>query len=87
MSNLHKKIFVVGCCFLLVLQCPVEREIALVLGNALQNQIELLRSRGFNPIRVHTDPQSAFRTLTTKFKNVVIDTGGECCHGNYHLFR
>lgn len=38
--------------------------------------MELLRSRGFNPIRVHTDPQSAFRTLTTKFENVVIDIGG-----------
>jgi hypothetical protein len=60
----------------LVLQCPVERETALVLGTALQNQIELLRSRGFVPIRVQTDPQSAFRTLTTKFENVVIDTGG-----------
>jgi len=60
----------------LVLQCPVERETALVLGTALQNQIELLRCRGFVPIRVHTDPQSAFRALTTKFENVVIDTSG-----------
>jgi hypothetical protein len=46
----------------LVLQCPFERETALVLGNALQNQIELLRSRGFTPVRMHTDPQSAFRS-------------------------
>jgi hypothetical protein len=60
----------------LILQCPIERETALALGMALQNQIELLRSRGFVPTRVHTDPQSAFRTLTTKFENVVIDTGG-----------
>jgi hypothetical protein len=60
----------------LVLQRPVERETALVLSSALQNQVELLRSRGFIPVRVHTDPQSAFRTLTTKFENVVIDTGG-----------
>ena len=60
----------------LVLQCPVEQETALVFGNALQNQIELLRSRGFVPIRVHTDPQSAFRMLTTKFENVVIIAGG-----------
>jgi hypothetical protein len=60
----------------LVIQSPIERETALVLGNALQNQIELLRSRGFNPIRVHADPQSAFRNLTTKFENIVIDTGG-----------
>ncbi len=60
----------------LVMQCPIERETALVLGNTLQDQIELLRSRGFTPIRVHTDPQSAFRSLSTKFENVVIDTGG-----------
>ena len=60
----------------LILHCPLERETVLVLGTALQNQIELLRSRGFVPIRVHTDPQSAFQTLTTKFENVVIDTGG-----------
>jgi hypothetical protein len=52
----------------LVLQCPVERETVLVLGTALQNQIELLRCRGFVPIRVHTDPQSAFRTPTTSLK-------------------
>jgi len=42
----------------------------------LSNQIELLRSRGFTPIRVHVDPQSAFRSLSTKFENVVIVTGG-----------
>jgi hypothetical protein len=28
------------------------------------------------PVRVYTDPQSAFKTLTTKFENVVIDTRG-----------
>jgi hypothetical protein len=64
----------------LVLQCPIERETALVLGNTLQDQIELLRIRGFMPIWVHADPQSAFRSLSTKFENVVIDTGGA---GNY----
>jgi hypothetical protein len=64
----------------LVLQCSIERETALVLGSNLQNQWELLRSRGFTPVRVHTDPQSAFRSLITKFENVVIDTGGA---GNY----
>ena len=56
----------------LVLQCAIERETALVLGSALQSQLELLRSRGFVPVRVYMDPQSAFRTLMTKFENVVI---------------
>jgi hypothetical protein len=60
----------------LTLQCPVERETATVLGVALQGQLELLRSRGFVPVRVHTDPQSAFRSLTTSFENVVIDPSG-----------
>jgi len=60
----------------LTLQCPVERETATVLGIALQGQLELLRSRGFVPVRVFTDPQSLFRTLTTRFENVVIDSSG-----------
>jgi len=60
----------------LVLQCSVEMETALVLGNALQSQIKLFRSRGFTPVRIHRDPQSAFRLLTTKFENVVINTKG-----------
>jgi hypothetical protein len=60
----------------LTMQCPVERETANTLGVALQSQLELLRSRGFVPVRVHTDPQSAFRPLTTSFENVVIDVGG-----------
>jgi hypothetical protein len=58
------------------LQLPIERETALVLRNTMQSQIDLLRSKGFTPIRVHTDPQSAFRSLSTKFENIVIDTGG-----------
>jgi hypothetical protein len=60
----------------LLLQCPIERETALVLGNTLQNQIDLLRSRGFVLIRGQADPQSAFRSLSTKFENILIDTGG-----------
>jgi hypothetical protein len=58
------------------MQCPIERETANTLGVALQGQLELLRSRGFVPVRVHTDPQSAFHALTTSFENVVIDVGG-----------
>jgi hypothetical protein len=57
-------------------QCPVERETANVLGIVLQGQLELLRSRGFTPTRMHTDPQNSFRSLTTSFENVVIDTSG-----------
>ncbi len=60
----------------LVMQCAIERESANALGIALQGQLELLRSRGFTPIRVHTDPQSSFRTIATSFENVVIDVSG-----------
>jgi hypothetical protein len=60
----------------LTLQCKIERETQQVLGMALQGQLELLRSRGFIPTVVHTDPQSAFRTLTSQFPGVVIDVGG-----------
>ncbi len=60
----------------LTLQCKIERETQQVLGMALQGQLELLRSRGFIPTVVHTDPQSAFCTLTSQFLGVVIDVGG-----------
>jgi hypothetical protein len=60
----------------LTLQCKIERETQQVLGMALQVQLELLRSRGFIPTVVHTDLQSAFRTLTTQFPGVVVDIGG-----------
>jgi hypothetical protein len=60
----------------LTLQCKIEREMQQVLGMTLQGQLELLRSRGFIPTIVHTDPQSAFRALTMQFSGVVIDVGG-----------
>jgi hypothetical protein len=60
----------------LTLQCKIEQETQQVLGMALQGQLELLCSRGFIPTVVHTDPQSAFRMLTSQFPGVVIDVGG-----------
>ncbi len=38
--------------------------------------MELLCSRGFILIVVHTDPQSAFRVLTMQFPGFMIDAGG-----------
>jgi hypothetical protein len=61
----------------LTLQCKIERETQQVLiGMTLQGQLELLHSRGFIPMIVHTDPQSASRALTTQFPGVIIDVGG-----------
>jgi hypothetical protein len=53
----------------LMVQCVKERDIASMLGVASQGQMEVLHSSiGFVPVSVHTDPQSAFRTLTTQFE-------------------
>jgi hypothetical protein len=58
------------------IQNRIERETQNELGLALQSQLNLLRSRGFKPTKVHTDPQCAFRALTGSFPEVVIDVGG-----------
>jgi hypothetical protein len=60
--------------------CRVEKESDIELGFALQGQLDLLRIRGFIPVVVHTDPQSAFKALTATFPGMVIDVGGV---GNY----
>jgi hypothetical protein len=38
--------------------------------------LELLYSKGFKPICVYVDPQSALKSLETKFPNVSIDVAG-----------
>jgi hypothetical protein len=68
----------------LTLQMPVANESQTTLGMALQSQLEVYRSRGFAPVRVHVDPHSTFQTLTTKYPGVVIDSsgaGGSCTKG------
>jgi hypothetical protein len=52
----------------------------MVLGMALQSQLEGYRSRGFQLVRVYVDPQSAFRSLTTKYPGIVIDPSGAGDH-------
>jgi len=64
----------------ITLQVPIERESQAVLGLALQGQLELVCSKGFQPVRVYVDPQSALRVLATKFENVAIDVGGAGDH-------
>ncbi len=66
----------------LTVQVAAERESQAILGPALQGQLELLRSKGFQPVRVHVDPQSALKSMATKFENVEIDIGGA---GDYVL--
>jgi hypothetical protein len=49
-----------------MLQVHIEQESHALLGMALQGQLELLYSKGFKPIRVYVDPQSALKSLETK---------------------
>jgi hypothetical protein len=52
------------------------------LGLALQDQIGLLRSRGFTPVIVCTDPHSSLKSMTQEFAGMEIDVAGA---GDYVL--
>lgn len=70
--------FLVSVCepLQLTFQCPVESEGKTALGLGLQGQLNLLKSRNFQPTIVYTDPASAFKSITREFPGVEIDTGG-----------
>jgi hypothetical protein len=76
--HIDKNLFLVTVCdpLQLTLQVHIEQESHAVLGMALQGQLELLYSKGFKPIHVNIDPQSALKSLETKFPNVSIDVAG-----------
>jgi len=76
--HLDRHHFVVTVCepLMLTLQAHIARETLEILGATLQNQIQILRSKGFRPVRIYSDPQSAFRGLTNKFESMEVDTGG-----------
>ena len=57
-------------------QCFITSESTNQLGLGLQGHINNLRSRGFNPTVVYTDPGSGFRSLTTAFPGTLIDISG-----------
>ena len=60
----------------LTLATPVERETSNQLGLALQSQLNVLRSRGFIPTIVYTDPAPGFQALMNHFPGIILDTGG-----------
>jgi hypothetical protein len=60
----------------LTLQSYIENVGKLALGMALQGQMAVLRSWGFSPEIVYTDPHSTFRLMTQDFPGVAIDVGG-----------
>ena len=50
------------------------------LGVALQSQLQVLRERAFNPVKVTVDPASGFMSLRTQFPGVLIEPGGARDH-------
>jgi hypothetical protein len=62
------------------LSTPIDRETTHCLGTALQEHIDTLREKGYNPVRVHSDPQRALETLSVRFPGTEIDTQGAGDH-------
>jgi hypothetical protein len=60
----------------LTLQSCVASESRQDLGMALQGQLSVLRTRGYVPTVVYTDPQSAFKSMTQDFPGIEVDIGG-----------
>jgi hypothetical protein len=60
----------------LVITSNVDKEKTENFGMAIQAQLNLLRSRGFNPVRIHMDPQPALSALVGQFPGVEIDISG-----------
>ena len=59
---------------------PVDRETTHELGTALQEHLDTLREKGFNPIRVHCDPQASLAALRGRFPGTEIDVQGAGDH-------
>ena len=59
---------------------PVVRESTHELGTALQEQLDTLREKGFNPMRVHCDPQGSLAALQGRFPGTEVDVQGAGDH-------
>jgi hypothetical protein len=60
----------------LTIQAHLQNETATQLGLGIQGHLGVLRTRGFQPTTIYTDPQAGFRTLVGQFPNVNLDIGG-----------
>ncbi len=60
----------------LTLQTKVQSENRLELGMVLQGHLAALRTQGFEPAIIYTDPHSSFRSMTQDFPGVELDIGG-----------
>jgi hypothetical protein len=65
---------------LLTITSAIRNEESEHLGVAIEVQLSLLRSRGFNPIRIYVDPQRGFLPLVGKFPGVEFDITGAGDH-------
>ena len=50
------------------------------LDGALQTQLSIIRSKGFSPVKVYTDPQAGFVSLVGQFAGVEMDVSGAGDH-------
>ena len=60
----------------LTLQCPITSESQNQLGLGLQGHLSILRSKGFVPTIIYTDPAKGFTGLVGAFAGVLVDTSG-----------
>jgi len=74
----NSNMFLVTVCdpLQLIMSTHIDRETGDQLGLALQGQLDLLRSRGFIPTVIYTDPAPGFQRLVNHFPGVIVDTGG-----------
>jgi hypothetical protein len=60
----------------LTLQAGINSENRLELGMALQGHMVILRSRGYEPSVVYTDPHSSFKSMTQDFPGWTLTSEG-----------
>ena len=62
------------------LSTPIDRVTTHCLGTALKEHIDTLREKGYNPVRVHSDPPRVLEALSGRFPGTEIDTQGAGDH-------
>jgi hypothetical protein len=65
---------------MLTIVTPSATETTQDLGKAFQSQLNLLRSRGFNPIKGNMDPQPSLAALVPHFPSIDLDVTGAGDH-------
>jgi hypothetical protein len=76
--NIDGQKFLITTCepLQLTLQCPITSESQNQLGLGLQGHLSILRTKGFVPTIIYTDPAKGFTGLVGAFQGVLVDTSG-----------